>query len=198
MERIVDSIDQKGSYSNWQNLLSDLTQLLLTDDAFVSNGVILRNKVIEAALTMNAHLLELLMKSHPIKSHFFVEVSGVLVFDKVKFRDFISHKNFLPDSYTAFRNKIGLVDENGNQLSYSLNVVLAWPYKDCVLEGGMTKEDRGRKEVFWNTNLSPDDITRLFEPKVLTGWERWTVASMKNGGGYFVNQWVIYLRKITC
>ncbi|MCY4228075.1 MAG: site-specific DNA-methyltransferase [Gammaproteobacteria bacterium] len=35
------------------------------------------------------------------------------------------------------------------------------------------KEDRGRNEVFWNTTLAPDDITRLFEPKVLTVWQRW-------------------------
>lgn len=35
--------------------------------------------------------------------------------------------------------------------------MLAWPYKDCVLEGGMTKEDAGRDEIFWNTTLAPDD-----------------------------------------
>lgn len=60
-------------------------------------------------------------------------------------------------------------------------MVLAWPYKDCVLEGGMTKEDRGRNEVFWNTTLAPDDITRLFEPKVLTGWERWDADAVAAG-----------------
>ena len=60
-------------------------------------------------------------------------------------------------------------------------MVLAWPYKDCVLEGGMTKEDRGRTEMFWNTTLAPDDITRLFEPKVLTGWERWDGEAVAAG-----------------
>ena len=166
-----------------KNLLNDLTKLLETEKEFVSDGVILRNKVIEEALAMSPELLGLLMKSRAIKSHFFVEVAGLLVFDKVKFRDFISQKSFLPDSYTSFRNKIGLVDEHDNHLSQSRSVVLTWPYKDCVLEGGMTKEDRGRNEVFWNANLSSDDITRLFEPKVLTGWERWSVTSIKNGGG---------------
>lgn len=165
-----------------QNILNDLTALLRAEEEFVADGVILRNKVIEAALAMNSHLLELLMRSPQIKSHFCVEVAGVLVFDKVKFRDFISHKSFLPDSYTAFRNKIGLVDGHGNQLSQSRSIVLTWPYKDCILEGGMTKEAHGRNEVFWNTILSPDEITRLFEPKVLTGWERWGIDK-KNGGG---------------
>lgn len=155
-----------------QNLLDDLTQLLQADQAFISDGAILKNAVIEAALNMDARLLELLMQSDTIKGHFFTPVAGALVFDKVKFQDFLSNKAFLPDSYTAFKNRIGLT-QGKEYLSQSRDVVLAWPYKDCVLEGGMTKEDKGRQEVFWNTTLAPDDITRLFEPKVLTDWERW-------------------------
>lgn len=164
-----------------QNLLDDLTELLQAEQAFISDGAILKNAVIEAALNMDARLLELLMQSDTIKAHFFTPVSGALVFDKVKFQDFVSNKAFLPDSYTAFKNRIGLTDGRGDYLSQSRDVVLAWPYKDCVLEGGMTKEDRGRNEVFWNTTLAPDDITRLFEPKVLTGWERWDAEAVAEG-----------------
>ncbi|QPZ92590.1 DNA methyltransferase [Thioclava electrotropha] len=164
-----------------QNLLDDLTELLQADQAFISDGAILKNAVIEAALNMEPRLLELLMQSDAIKAHFFTEVAGVLVFDKVRFQDFVSNKAFLPDSYTAFKNRIGLTDGRGNYLSQSHDVVLAWPYKDCVLEGGMTKEDRGEDEVFWNTTLAPDDITRLFEPKVLTGWERWDAETVAAG-----------------
>jgi len=164
-----------------QNLLDDLTQLLQAEQGFISGGAILKNAVIEAALNMDARLLELLMQSETIKGHFFTEVAGALVFDKVKFQDFVSNKAFLPDSYTAFKNRIGLTDGRGDYLSQSRDVVLAWPYKDCVLEGGMTKEDRGRNEVFWNTVLAPDDVTRLFEPKVLTGWERWDAEAVAEG-----------------
>ena len=164
-----------------QNLLDDLTALLQAEQAFISDGAILKNAVVEAALNMDARLLELLMQSDAIKDHFFTPVAGALVFDKVKFQDFVSNKAFLPDSYTAFRNRIGLTDGRGDYLSQSRDMVLAWPYKDCVLEGGMTKEDRGRNEVFWNTTLAPDDITRLFEPKVLTGWERWDSKAVAAG-----------------
>ena len=164
-----------------QNLLDDLTKLLQAEQSFISDGKILKNAVIEAALTMDARLLELLMQSDTIKDHFFKPMAGALVFDKVKFQDFVSNKDFLPNSYTAYRNRIGLTDGRGEYLSQSRDVVLAWPYKDCVLEGGMTKEDRGRNEVFWNTTLAPDDITRLFEPKVLTGWERWDADAVAAG-----------------
>lgn len=163
-----------------QNLLQDLETVLQQDQTFISDGTILKNAVIEAALKMDPKLLALLLQSEPIKAHFFTEVAGALVFDKVRFQDFVSNKAFLPDSYTAFRNRIGLTTGR-DYISQSRDVVLSWPYKDCVLEGGMTKEDRKRTEVFWNTTLAPDDITRLFEPKVLTGWERWDAEAVQAG-----------------
>jgi len=156
-----------------QNLLRDLTELLSKDDRLVSEGKLLKNKVIELALKMDSDLIKLLLKSKPIKKHFFTDVDGVLVFDKIKFQKFVSNKEFLPDSYTAFKNKIGLVNENGNYLSESKEVVLAWPYKDCVLEGGQTKEDQKRDEIFWNETLAPDEIDRLLAPKVFTNFIRY-------------------------
>jgi adenine-specific DNA-methyltransferase len=107
-----------------------------------------------------------------MKKVFFVDVDGVLIFDKDKFIKFVSNKQFLPDSYTAFKNKIGLIDEKGEFISEKKDVVLSWPYKDCVLEGGMTKEDQKRDEIFWNEILAPDQITRLLEPKVFTNAKR--------------------------
>ncbi len=156
-----------------QNLLEVLIQLLSEDDRLVSEGKLLKNKVIEIALNMDAGLIKLLLKNNAIKRHFFAEIEGVLVFDKIKFQRFVSNKQFLPDSYTAFKNKIGLVNENGDYLSESREVVLAWPYKDCVLEGGQTKEDQKRDEIFWNETLAPDEIDRLLAPKVFTNFKQY-------------------------
>ncbi|HPQ23231.1 MAG TPA: site-specific DNA-methyltransferase, partial [Candidatus Paceibacterota bacterium] len=69
-------------------------------------------------------------------------------------------------------NKIGLVDEKDEFISEKKEVVLSWPYKDCVLEGGMTKEDKKRDEIFWNETLAPDEISRLLDPKVFTNAKR--------------------------
>ena len=156
-----------------QNLLEELIQLLTEDERLVSEGKLLKNKVIELALNMDAGLIKLLLKNESIKRHFFAEIGGVLVFDKIKFQKFVSNKQFLADSYTAFKNKIGLVNENGDYLSESREVVLAWPYKDCVLEGGQTKEDQKRDEIFWNETLAPGEIDRLLAPKVWTNFKRY-------------------------
>ena len=156
-----------------QNLLDELKQLLGKDDRLVVDDELLKNKVIELALKLDPELIRLLLSEPPLRRHFFTQVDQVQVFDKEKFIQFVSNKAFLPDSYTAFANKIGLTDDDGaTYLSRHRDVVLVWPYKDCVLEGGQTEDDVKRDEVFWNETLAPDDIDRLLDPKALTNFRR--------------------------
>jgi len=155
-----------------QNLLNNLKTLLQKDERLVSEGELLKNKIIELALKTDKDLIELLLTDKQIKEVFFTEVGKATIFDKDKFIKFVSNKQFLPDSYTAFKNKIGLIDEKDEFISEKKDVVLSWPYKDCVLEGGMTKEDQKRDEIFWNETLAPDEISRLLDPKVFTNAKR--------------------------
>ncbi|MCZ6802414.1 MAG: site-specific DNA-methyltransferase [Proteobacteria bacterium] len=155
-----------------QNLLNDLKTTLQSDERLIIDGQLVKNKIVELALAMDEGLIFLLLGNEAIKKHFFKDVSGVLVFDKVAFQRFVSNKQFLPDSYTAFKNKIGLTS-NGEYLTESKEVVLTWPYKDCVLEGGQTKDDQKRKEIFWNETLAPDEIDRLLAPKVLSNFKKY-------------------------
>ena len=151
------------------NLFNELVKLLEANSLYMSDdGSLMKNKVVEAGLALNPELIKLLLEHDGLRRNFFVDIEGLTVFDKVKFQKFIMNKRFLPDSYTSFKNKIGLTNEEGDFLADSKEVVLSFPYKDCVLEGGQTKEDAKRNEVFWNEILAPDEITRLLEPKVLT------------------------------
>jgi adenine-specific DNA-methyltransferase len=154
-----------------QNLLENLKSLLKKDERLVSEGELLKNKVIELAIKLDGDLIKLLLTDKQIKDIFFIEAGKATIFNKDKFIQFVSNKQFLPDSYTAFKNKIGLT-EDGEFLSEKKEVVLSWPYKDCVLEGGMTKEDQKRDEIFWNETLAPDEISRLLDPKVFTNIKR--------------------------
>ncbi|MGM9857417.1 MAG: DNA methyltransferase [Candidatus Limisoma sp.] len=155
------------------SLFNELEQLLRNESAYCSeDGILLKNAIVEAALALRPSLIKLLLSHDGLKRNFFTEIDGVLVFDKIKFQKFVMNKRFLPDSYTSFKNKIGLTTEDGDFISDSREVVLSWPYKDCVLEGGQTKEDAKRNEVFWNDILAPDEINRLTEPKALTAFRR--------------------------
>jgi len=154
-----------------ENLLDNLKSLLKKDERLVSEGELLKNKIIELALKLDKELIELLLSDEKIKEVFFKQVGEATIFDKDKFIKFVSNKQFLPDSYTAFKNKIGLAADD-EFISEKKEVVLSWPYKDCVLEGGMTKEEQKRDEIFWNEILAPDEISRLLDPKVFTNAKR--------------------------
>lgn len=162
-----------------QNLIEDLKIALAPDASLFQGDDLLKNSLIERALRMDPELISMLVSSDTLRRHFFTEAGGVLIFDKIAFQRFVSNKAFLPDSYTSFKNKIGLMN-GADYMKQSQDVVLAWPFKDCVLEGGMTKEDRARQEVFWNETLAPDDISRLFEPKVLTSLQRWDAEAAES------------------
>lgn len=86
---------------------------------------------------------------------------------KVLYAWFIESKEFLPDSYTRYTNKIGLT-HNGDFISKANDIVLDFPYKDCVLEGGQDKDDQKRKEIFYNETIASDEITKMLAPKVFT------------------------------
>jgi len=159
-----------------QNLQTDLIELLKNEDNLVVDNQLNKNKIIEAALKVEPFLISLLIKSDTFKKHFFQEVENVLVFDKIKFQRFVNNKSFLPDSYTAFKNKIGLAvndDTTDNFIKTKNDVVLVWPHKDCVLEGGQTKEDQKRNEIFWNETLAPDSVDRLLDAKAFTNFKKY-------------------------
>ena len=149
-----------------------LERLLAQNDTLMVEGVLNKNKLAELARQYNPQLLNLLMSDEKISSHFFSTLeTGVLVFKKDVFLQFLNNKEFLPDSFTAYKTKIGLATGD-KYLSENQEVVLNFPYKDCVLEGGQTKDDAKRQEIFFNETLAPTEINRLLDDKVLTNFKR--------------------------
>lgn len=153
-------------------LLDRLIETLLTNEKFTANGKLLKNKIIEHGLKLDIELLSLIYNDKKLKDFFFAEVGDMKVFDKDKFMKFVSNKQFLPDSYTMFKNKIGLATDNEYFYENS-NVVINFPYKECVLVGGQDNESKDRQEIFWNTILAPEQVDILLEPKLLTNFRKY-------------------------
>jgi len=154
------------------NILTKLEDLLKSSKEYIDeNGKVIRDKVQSDALNLNHGLLQLLLNDDYISKYFFVDINGVKVFDKVKFSWVLSNREFLPNSFTRFKNRIGLIDASGSFISSKNDVVISFPHKDCYLEGGQTKEDQKRKEVLLNETLNKNDIDVLLEPKVITNFK---------------------------
>ncbi len=158
------------------NFNEKLIALLKTDPNFVDESdELLLAAVKNHAWQLDHNLIKLLLTDEDIKATFFDEIEGHWIFNHNTFIDYITAKNFLANSYTQFRNKIGLnIDEKF--LRERGEVSLVWPFKDCVLEGGQTKEKEDEKptEIFFNEILAQDEINRMSDPKVLTNWKRHT------------------------
>lgn len=158
-------------------LYTKLEKVLKTDPRFVdADGDLFKNEIIDKAYKADQKLIEVLISEKELEQKFFSKIKNHSIFNINDFVAYVQDKNFLNDSYTKFKNKIGL-NIDGKFLNERKEVALVWPFKDCVLEGGMTKEDQKRKEIFFNEILAHDDIDKLFAPKVLTNWKRYT----KNG-----------------
>ncbi|MCQ2304048.1 MAG: site-specific DNA-methyltransferase [Bacteroidales bacterium] len=153
-------------------LYETLCSQLKKENNFVSdNGELKKWVIADKARNYDAGLLALLLANEDLKKTFFKDINGTLVFLLEQFLLFIEQKNYLNDSYTNYRNKIGLTI-GGKFLNQRNEVELVWPYKDCILEGGQTKEDQKRPEIFFNQTLAQDEITQLLDPKVMTGYKR--------------------------
>ncbi|MCO4528565.1 Modification methylase MboII [Streptococcus infantarius subsp. infantarius] len=155
----------------------ELEQLLMGQPEYLIDGKLNKNRLSDLARKYDAKLLSLLMSNSLVKEQFFVTIvvnsEQTYVFQLEKFLQFLNNKEFLPDSFTAYKTKIGLATPDGRYLSENHDVVLNFPYKDCVLEGGQTKDDAKRQEVFFNETLAPTEINRLLDKKVLTNFKRY-------------------------
>ena len=84
----------------------------------------------------------------------------------------IRYNIHMPKSHTDYANKIGLGTDRKDFLAGHHEVVLNWPYKDCVLEGKQTKETAKQDEIFHHAIIDAGEIGRLLEPKAFTNWRR--------------------------
>lgn len=160
-------------------LYTTLETVLKTEPNYVTDdGNLKKWVVINKAQNYDADLLTLLLENEELKKRYFKPVAGALVFDQNGFINFLEQKNYLNDSYTAYKNKVGL-NIDGKYLKQRNEVSLVWPFKDCVLEGGQSREEDKREEIFFNETLAQDEITQLLEPKVLTNAKRYTINGIE-------------------
>ncbi|WP_243356788.1 site-specific DNA-methyltransferase [Bacillus litorisediminis] len=148
-------------------LITRVNTILREFQEYWIDGVLNKPKIIDAIKSYDSKLLKRLLDDEIIRNTYCENINGTIVFRHEEFIDFFRYKEYWNDSYTRFGNEIGLSIE-GKHLKYNTDVVLDFPYKDTVLEGGMTKEDNAKNEIYYHNILAKEEIDILFSPKVLT------------------------------
>lgn len=174
-----------------QKFKDTLLSVLKADERLWQDGEFNQTRLFDLADKHDAILLKLLIDNEELKEKFFVKVNDIFIFKGQDFKFFLD-ENKLDNSYTQFENIIGL--KVGNKMLKDRDeVVLNFPFTDCVLQGGQSRDEgldiwyeydeklgdyteveAKRKEVFFNEILAKDEIDRLEAPKVLKNWKRYT------------------------
>ncbi|MDY5048224.1 MAG: site-specific DNA-methyltransferase, partial [Treponema porcinum] len=122
-------------------LKSEVEKILAEVPDFVDENKTLKINIIkDYAERGDVKLLEPLLKNRRTKRAFFKPVLDSFVFNSVQFKEFLEYSSAC-NSYSKYLGqKIGLYMGDSSLLDRN-EVVLNFPFKDCVLEGGQRKED---------------------------------------------------------
>jgi len=165
-------------------LQQQIKNVLSQFPSYWENNMLLNNKVIEDLRNYDELLIKALLSNELVKDTYSVQVSETTLFKTEDFIDVLRYKNYWENSYTKYTNEIGLTSE-GKYLKYNTDVVLDFPHKDCVLEGGMTKEDVAKKEIYYNNVLAKEEIDTLLSPKVLSN-----IKKFDENGKHYISEFI--------
>jgi len=163
------------------NLKKIINSALLELDEFKDrDGNLLKDKVVQSVISNEETLLKKIFSKKELKKEFFQNNGDFFVFKKEQFLDFFQLKNYLSDSYTSFRKEIGLSNSKNDFLKSNQNVVLNFPYKDCLFVGDNNLDDKKSKnEVFYNNILASDQISKLLEPVIFYNTKYYSQNSVR-------------------
>ena len=119
---------------------TSLLSILKSDKRLLDkDGELMGNKIQDLVDKTDEKLIELLFNNDSTREKFFIKVNQVFVFKTSDFKFYLD-ENKIDNSYTQYENKIGLTT-GGKFLKDCNDVVLDFPYKDCILEGGQSSEE---------------------------------------------------------
>ncbi|TDE41987.1 site-specific DNA-methyltransferase [Flavobacterium rhamnosiphilum] len=183
-------------------LYATLERVLKSESNYHTNlldnqGDLMLNKIHDLVDKTDENLIGLFLENQELREKFFFKIKDVYVFKTNDFKFYLD-ENKIDNSYTQYENRIGLT-ANGKFLKDNSDVVLDFPYKDCVLEGGQStvegtdtyfeydekdqhyiEKQAKRKEIFFNQVLAKDEIDRLLEPKAFANIKKYTANGEEN------------------
>ncbi|MBL3716933.1 site-specific DNA-methyltransferase [Lactococcus garvieae] len=159
-------------FTEVKKILKGFGQTYLTED-----GALKRSKLTEDLDNYVPLLMKELLSSELVRQSYVEEIKvGDKTHEIFKLNQFVelfTYKQYWEDSYTKFSNKIGLT-AGGKFIDETADVVLDFPFKDCVLKAGMSKEDaKDSDEAFLNEVIAKTEIDTLLEPKIFVNATRY-------------------------
>ena len=110
-------------------LIQTLKEIFKQFPDFWNGENLQRSLVIDAIQRKEADVIKALVSNIKIKTNYGTDIDGILIFDFDKLVSLLKYKEYWADSFTKYRNEVGLTSE-GKYLDYSSDVVLDFPIVD--------------------------------------------------------------------
>lgn len=167
-------------------LFDELKKALVSfGDKYFIGDELNRSQISNDLRAYNEDLLSKLFEIDFIKKNYLKNVAGQYLFQIDQLEEAILYDDYWDTSYTKYENRVGLTS-NGKFIKDNQDVVLDFPFKDCVLTASMTKEDskNGYDDAFLNEVIEKDEIDRLFDKKILNNARRYDVNGETNANSF--------------
>lgn len=108
-------------------------------------------------------IIKILYQDDEIREGFFIKVNEIFIFKYNDFKFYIEEHRPLNNSYTEFKNRIGLTDGK-RFIKDSSDIVLNFPFKECILEGGQSSDEG--MESYYNyseTDMKEENLNKVPE-----------------------------------
>ncbi len=139
-----------------------------------------KERLVTLILQNDEELLTFMLEdknANDYKNAFFKTIANSLVFNQKALLECLTKE--LENSFTRFKNKIGLYSQGGLIKSSEL-VVLNFPFKDNVLLGNAKDNSAKSNELFYHEILHKKEIDTLLNKKALCNFEMHGEGDLQN------------------
>lgn len=132
-------------------LVKTVKKILSKDERLINDNEFNITKLYNLLEKYDSKILKELYQNKDIRNKFFENIDGINIFKQEEFKFFIQHQKPFENGWTKLKNYIGLYDGN-YFLKNTQDVVLNFPFKDCVLEGGQSTDEGN--DIYYNHEIS--------------------------------------------
>ncbi|MGL5058046.1 MAG: DNA methyltransferase [Fusobacteriaceae bacterium] len=121
-------------------LVKTVKKILSKDERLINDNEFNITKLYNLLEKYDSKILKELYQNEDIKNKFFKNIDGINIFKQEEFKFFLQHQKPFENGWTKLKNTIGLCDGK-YLLRDTQDVVLNFPFKDCILEGGQSNDE---------------------------------------------------------
>lgn len=146
---------------------------------YIHDSKLNKTNLVNDLRNYDEELITALVNNPYVSKHYLKSIAGKEIFLIDQFEEMLQYRDYWDTSYTKYENQVGL-SYGGKYLNEELDVVLDFPFKDGILNAGLSKDDISYDEAFFNEVIEKDEIDVMCDQKILVNAKKFTSSGEAN------------------